>query len=307
MKHFVIMTLLAIGLCSCQQQKETGNEKMVAASSMTKSEKEEIYTLSGGDNTMIISASKGGRIISLMNKGKEILLSSEIHDVNYGATLWPSPQKNWGWPPYPVLDTEPYDAEYNGQQLILKSRPDTVSGFQFEKKFSVSSDSSIDIQYRIRNISGQEKQVAAWDVCRTDGGISFFPIGEEAAVPANTLEGIHVEDGILWYDFNAGAIPKPQKLFSTAKEGWLAHISGGLLFIKKFPDTNIASLPPDQGEVEIFAQENGLYIELENHGPYTTLEPGEALLYDQIWYLQPIDPALSRSEWVHIVRKRISE
>ena len=83
-------------------------------------------------------------------------------------------------------------------------------------------------------------------------------------------------------------------------------MSNGLLCIKKYPDITIVSLTTDQGEVEIFAQENGLYIELENHGPYTTLKPGDALIYDKSWYLQTIDTALNRSEWVVVVRKRIS-
>lgn len=88
--HFIII-LLNISLYSCRQQKEagleTGHLTDFVEAFLTKSEKEEMYTLSGGDNTMIISASKGGRIISFMNKGKEIMLSSEMHDVNYGATL----------------------------------------------------------------------------------------------------------------------------------------------------------------------------------------------------------------------------
>jgi hypothetical protein len=182
--------------------------------------------------------------------------------------------------------------------------PDSLSGFQFEKRFSTRPDSAISIRYIIRNVSEKEKQVAAWDVCRTKGGICFFPVGSPANIPENKLNRTKTENGILWYDFDAESILSPQKLFSMAKEGWLAHVSDDLLFIKKFPDIQISQLSPEQGEIEIFAQKGGLYIELENHGPYTTLKPGEELSYDQTWYLLPLKQK-EQTQWVNIVRKSI--
>ena len=275
-------------------------------SAMTKCDNEGLYTLSVGDNTLSVSAKTGGRIISYTCGGKELLLPSSVHDVNYGATLWPSPQSDWGWPPYAVLDTEPYQASFDGEILILKSKPDVASGYRFEKRFSVSPiDSAVNIDYTICNISKQKKQVAAWDVCRTTGGLSFFPVGEDTQLPASSLKGISVENGILWYNFNKDSLPEAQKLFATAREGWLAHVKDGLLFVKKFPDTKTTELAPEQGEVEIFAQQAGLYIELENHGSYTTLAPGESLTYHEKWYLKEIEPSLTPIELVGTVRSFI--
>lgn len=275
----------------------------VTVTAMTKCEDKDVYTLSVGDNTISISAQIGGRIVSYTCKGKELLLPSSVHDVNYGATLWPSPQSNWGWPPYAILDTDPYQASFDGEVLTLKSEPDPASGYLFEKRFSVSlADSAVNIEYSIRNISRQEKQVAAWDVCRTTGGLSFFPVGEDTKLPASSLKGISVEDGILWYNSNKELLPEAQKLFSTASEGWLAHFTNGLLFVKKFPDTKITELAPEQGEIEIFAQKEGLYIELENHGPYTILKPDENLTYREKWYLKEVVQPLTPVELARTVR-----
>ena len=266
-----------------------------------------LYVFSFGENTFSVSAQTGGRIISYTCRGKELLIPSSVHSENYGATLWPSPQSNWGWPPYPVLDIEPYEAVLTGDTLTLVSRPDLKSGYHFRKKFYITpEDASINIIYSITNISESAKQVAAWDVCRTSGGVSFFPVdAASASLPSSNLMGVTIEDGICWYSFHPELIPRSQKLFFAAKKGWLAHVYDGMLFIKTFPDIPVDALPPQQGEVEIYAHSNGLYIELENHGEYTLLQPGETLVYPQKWYLMKIKEANSRDELLRTVRKVI--
>lgn len=272
--------------------------------SVTNYNNEGVYTLSVCNNTLSVSSKQGGRILSSTYNGREILVPSSVHQENYGATLWPSPQSNWGWPPYPVLDLEAYEGSMNKEgSLVLVSQPDLESGFRFQKKFTpCTADTSFQIEYTISNISSNEKKVAAWDVCRTKGGVSFFPVGEEVDLPVSTLKGTLVSNGILWYRFNKDSITEPQKLFSTAQEGWLAHLTGDLLFVKNFPNTKVSELPPGQGEVEIFAQEGGLYIELENHGPYTNLKPGEYLTYMEKWYLRKVNPASNPSDLVGMVK-----
>jgi len=264
----------------------------------------DLYVFSDGDNTFTVSAKTGGRIISYTCQGKELLTPSSVHDQNYGATLWPSPQSEWGWPPSPVLDIEPYEANLVGDILLLASKPDTVSGYLFKKKFSITSeDGAINIVYSITNISDSPKQVAAWDVLRTTGNISFFPVDE--MLPSSNLNGVTIENGILWYDFHPDLVSKSQKLFSTAKQGWLAHVYNGMLFIKTFPDIPASSLPPKQGEVEIYAHDQGLYIELENHGAYTTLKPGETLEYPQKWYLMAINDMNNHETLLQMVHEKL--
>lgn len=249
----------------------------------------DLHTIEYSDIKVVISSEKGGRILSYTCNGKELLLPSSIHKENYGATLWPSPQKDWGWPPYPVLDIEPYETKILRDTLFLESQNDTLSGYSFRKKFYIStSDTSLVIDYYIYNCSKEIKKVAAWDVCRTKGGISFFPIGECGILDNSNLEGVSKCENILVYRCDSTLLNSPQKLFSSATNGWLAHVVGGLLFVERFPDISVEDLPPGQGEVEIFVQEDGLYIELENHGAYTTLKPGEHLSYHQKWFLRDI-------------------
>lgn len=265
-----------------------------------------LYVFRYDDNTFTVSAKTGGRIVSYTCQGKELLTPSSVHDQNYGATLWPSPQSEWGWPPYPVLDVEPYEATLVKDTLLLVSKPDTASGYLFKKKFYITpEDGAVNIVYSITNISDDTKQVAAWDVLRTAGNISFFPVDE--MLPSSNLKGVTIENGILWYAFDPDLVPKSQKLFATAKDGWLAHACNGMLFIKTFPDIPTSSLPPNQGEVEIYAHDQGLYIELENHGTYTTLKPGETLEYPQKWYLMAINDTDNHEALLQMVHERLDK
>ena len=266
-----------------------------------------IYVFGYGDNTFSVSADSGGRIVSYTCRGKELLTPSSVNSLNYGATLWSSPQSDWGWPPSPVLDLEPYEATLAGDTLLLTSRLDPKNGYLFRKKFYITpEDSSVNIVYSITNVSDRPKQVAAWDVSRTTPCLSFFPVDQSpASLPSSNLKGVTVENGILWYAFHPDSVLQSQKLFSTAKEGWLAHVYNGLLFIKTFPDISVSALPPQEGEVEIYANEGGLYIELENQGAFTMLQPGETLVYPEKWYLSAIKETTSHDTLLQMVCKKL--
>jgi len=296
MKSMVIFCLLVV-LAACSNQHSPVTVRFADG----------VFVFSYGDNTVGVSSITGGRILYYSCQGKELLTSSSVHSQNYGVTLWPSPQSGWGWPPYPVLDIEPYMATLTADTLLLVSQPDPKSGYLFRKKFYITAeDSAVNIIYSITNISDRPKQVAAWDVVRTTGYLSFFPVDQiPASLPSSNLKGVTIENGILWYTFHPDSVSKSQKLFSTAKEGWLAHVYNGMLFIKTFPDIPVFALPPQQGEVEIYAHEGGLYIELENHGRYTILQPGETLVYPEKWYLSVIQDTIIHDVLLQMVYKKI--
>jgi len=187
------------------------------------------------------------------------------------------------------LDSMDYLVEQKENVLKMTSKPDPKSGFQFVKTFTVASENSIQIEYLIRNISENPKSVGAWDVTRVPcGGITFFPDGGQGNVPESSLKPDLEKDGISWVSIDKKPIADHQKLFSTAKEGWLAYAINGLLFIKQFPDTKPENYSPQQGEVEIYINKDKSYIELENQGAYQSLKPGESLTYKETWFLAPI-------------------
>ena len=248
---------------------------------------EKIFELKAGNSIMKISAN-GGRIISYKIGDKEMLTQASEHE-NYGSTLWSAPQSDWGWPPFDVLDNQEYQVKQKKNYLKMTSKPDPKSGFQMIKTWKVIGDQKIQIEYQIKNISGKPKSVGAWDVTRVPcGGMAFFPDGGAGKVPESSLKADLRQNGIDWISIDKKPISDHQKLFSTAKEGWLAYALNGLLFIKQFPDTKPENYSPEQGEVEIYINKEKSYTELENHGVYQLLKPGESLNYKENWFLIPV-------------------
>ncbi len=251
-----------------------------------------LYTLSVPGIRLQVDANLSGRITSLQLNGQEVLGQPDTHPENYGSTFWPSPQRDWGWPPYPALDGDPYQAVINHAGLQLLSGEDSKSGLQFGKNISLrAKDTLIRITYTIKNISATDKQVAPWEVTRVpSGGLSFFPKGDARSLRSNLA--VQDSSGIIWFAYDFDRITDRQKLFMNGREGWLAHVCKGILLVKQFPDIASSRAAPQEEEVEIFAHENRQYIELENQGPYQTLYPGETLQYQVNWYVRTLPPGM---------------
>jgi hypothetical protein len=265
--------------------------------------------LTAGRATLTIEPESGGRITSLTLDDREILTQRTVHPDNYGSTFWDAPQSAWNWPPRVTLDSAPYQLDRNGETILLTSAPDPQCGLRFRKRFQPQPQySRFEIVYTITNIAASPSiDVAAWEVTRVPGGLSFFP-----SAPANDLPGSRLPvtidaEGICWYRFDAARLNAGRKLFSAAREGWLAHLGAdGLLFVKQFPEVRPGRPAPGQGEVEIWGQEGGIYVELENHGPLTTLAVGQSLDYRVNWYVWPA-PAVAESDLVAAVRERLRD
>ncbi|WP_374509512.1 DUF4380 domain-containing protein [Niveibacterium sp.] len=246
--------------------------------------------LVAGDLALGVDAARGGRIVSFSRNGEEILTPASVHPDNYGSTLWDSPQRTWDWPPRAVLDIEPYGVSHDGDTLVLESGVDPC-GLRFTKRIRVEPGvERIELEYRISNCGDAPVRVAPWEVTRTAGGLSFFPFDPSDGLPATDLQPVVRQDGICWYPFAPAVLEKGRKLFELGGEGWLAHVGRGqrLLFVKTFPVTPRDALAPGQGAVEIWGHDEALYVELENHGPYVLLAPGEQISYPVCWYLEPL-------------------
>ena len=253
---------------------------------------EKLFEIRAGKSILKVSAN-GGRIISFKLGENEFITNIKEHE-NFGSTLWTAPQSDWGWPPYTVLDSKEYETNIIGNKLKMVSKPDTLSGLQFEKTFTVARNHYIQIKYQIRNISKSPKGVGAWEVTRVPcGGVVFFPWGGSEKLPQSSLTDYIQKENINWISINKTPLQNHQKLFSTASEGWLAYVLNRTLFIKKFEDIKYAQYSPNQGEVEIYVDKDKSYAELENQGSYQLLQPSKTISYTVSWYLVPIPKSIN--------------
>ncbi len=282
---FIIAILVFIQL-NCTVKKSR-HEVVTKSADIHQNLSDSTYILQVHNISLGIDPKAGARVISFSLDGKEQLTSKSIHRNYYGSTLWLSPQSVWSKPQPPVLDVAMYNGVIKKDYLHLQSSVDTVSGLQFEKRFwGDLKDTAIHIRYTIHNISKEVKCLAPWEVTRVPvGGLSFFPKGSDTPLTKSNLPVLDT-GGIIWYTSDKSAISSSQKLFMNGSEGWLAHVKNGVIFIKQFPDITHIQAAPGEEEVEIYANKEKTYIELENQGAYKCIPPTEAMNWEVTWYLR---------------------
>lgn len=249
-----------------------------------------IYTINNAAQELTIDPSIGGRITELKLNGINFLTTKSIHPIFWGSTLWPSPQKFWGGPDLVELDRSVYTDTILGNTLKMVSKPDPNSGFIFTKEFSVNKKlGAFELKYSITNGSDTIRKVAAWEVTRVQtGGLTFFPTGQ--GLRWGNIAGLVKEsNGISWFNYEPEKIPsKHNKFFSDGKEGWIAQVNNGIIFIKYFKDEPKELAAPSEAEIEVYTNPDKTYVEVEVQGGYTTLKPGSSLTWTVFWYIKKL-------------------
>ena len=252
------------------------------------------YSLSAGDVTMTVDAGRGGKILSFRLGDEEILNQGRFPN-SFGSTFWTSPQSEWNWPPVAEYDTKPFEASVQDGCLVLNGQKSERFGYRIRKEFSTDPrDGAFVITYTILNESGQTRKVAPWEISRVaNGGLLFFEA--KSVEPANNMAGLPFtfEKKGAWYVMDEA---KENRKINADGTGWLAFANGKLLFIKKFQDLKAGEEAPAEAEIQIYANPGKTFVEVEEQGPYTTLEDGASVSWTVRWYLLPYDGALTPSK-----------
>lgn len=272
----LILSLIAVTAVACAA--------LSAAKPAVKDLGDGTWYLENGKVSMIISAQAGAKILSCKYDGKEVLNQSEIPNY-FGSTFWPSPQAVWNWPPIPEYDNRPYSVEKHGKSLVMTSSKSQKYPWRFRKEFTAKGKAMV-MTYTIINESAEPQQVAPWEVSRVQSdGLIFFDAPLEGITPAGLMP-FEERYGLSWFPIDA--VERQRKINADGK-GWLAYADNGLLFVKKFPDIDVSQPAPREAEIQVYVNQGKTYIEIENQGAYTTLNPGESLSYTVKWYLTPLD------------------
>lgn len=244
----------------------------------------DLYQLNAGNVCLIVDASLGARVVSLKMDGNEFLSGKEVHPENFGSTFWTSPQKDWGWPPSPVLDSKPYQTKKNSKGYLFTSGIEHGCSYQVMKQFIANEmDTSFTITYTIKNVSDTMRKVAAWEITRVPGsGITFFAGDTSQFLAESNLKTEHNYD-LNWFVYKPNHFAR--KLYINGK-GWLAFTNKNGLLVKSFPDNPVGSAAPVEEEVEVYVHPDITYIELENQSVYSELQPGQTFSWAVKWFLR---------------------
>lgn len=237
-------------------------------------------TLTSGNLTLQVDPSCGGRVVQLSYAGTPLLVGPDVNPTNFGATYWTSPQADWGWPPVRAVDEEPYEVRAVGPTTIHLRSGRVELGqrrFHIDKEFSVFREGCIDVAYGIENVGTTPFSMASWEISRVGpGGLTFFPTGELELSPISPHGEMSLEKhgAMSVYDHERFALGRSLKLHADGRDGFLAHLAREHLLLKLFRDSPASAQAPGEGEIELFANEDGRYVEVEVQGPYVELAPG---------------------------------
>lgn len=239
-----------------------------------------------------IDATDGGRIVEFSRDGRSVVLPRDESPSAHGSSFWPSPQRDWGWPPPAAFDGKAWAARVEGAALLLESMVDPQLGLAARKR--VEADvrrEGLRLDYTLINRATTPRRVAPWQNTRVRPcGLTFYP-SSGPNYPFSSLP-LTPEAGIVWYRHDPKAHPESVKSFADGEEGWVAHVDGDLLFVKVFPDIPRERQAPEEGEVVIYVHGSGTFVEVEQQGAYEELSPGGSSSWTVHWFVRRLPPTL---------------
>ena len=252
------------------------------------------FVLTLDDVRLEVDAAHGGRVTALRLGERNLLSGAEVDHINYGSTLWTSPQSAWGWPPVEELDSAPYAGALEGEAVVLRGPASPLLGVALEKRIEVDrARQAFALTYRVVSHAPGLVRVAPWEVTRVlPNGLTFFATGA-GTYPPSDLPARDV-GGVTWVHHDAAVIAGHQKLYADAGEGWIAHADGDALFVKTFALVPRAAQAPGEAQVEIYASSLHRYVEVEQQGACEALAPGGAREWRVEWRVRRLPEALPR-------------
>jgi hypothetical protein len=289
----------------------------LSAQNLTPRQDGSVFSLEVGNLVFQVDSAYGAKVSSLTIDGSEFLVTSDMVSTDYlwGATLWPSPQKEWNWenPNKLVWDHEEYTVAIDGDTMRFTGKNvsvDNGDSFYFIKSFwANAADTTLSMQYEMVNTSAKKIKKALWELTRVPvGGLTFWPTGP-GGTWGELASATEVANGLTWYE-RESEDGTNLKFFADGKEGWYAHLDDQhRLYIKTFEDVDRSGFADGEGEIELWVADE--YIELENQSVCEPIDIDSRLEYKVQWYLRElpdhIEATVGNMELVDYVKSVIGD
>jgi hypothetical protein len=238
-----------------------------------------------------------------------------------GHITWLGPQSGWWtaqnlnagrrdscapWPPDPWLIYGEFKVEEaSAERAVLRGPESPISGVQLVKTVRLGADGAVTVTAEARNIREDSVCWDVWSNTRMEGAC-------QAYVPVHPARSLRLEHGSghplehrmtppavrgRWFSFDSGR-PLPEGVLGTSAKAFLNPDPGLIagftptdVFMKHFTPTPPGDVHPEQSAVEIYqalsAEPGEGLLELEAHGPFQRISPGEALAFEESWHVLP--------------------
>ncbi len=254
---------------------------------------------------LIITTDIGPRIIkyALIGKNNEFCeIDSEVGSMDkrnftmYGGhRLWHSPQIE---PRNSQPDNEKLDYSINKNSVTVFQKVEEKTGLQKDiEVFLLNNSSKVKVIHRIYNKNLWDIEFAVWSLSMMEkGGFEIIPINKDdtACLPNRTITywpWTKQNDSRIFYgensifikqDVNRGIeFEDTLKIGTNNKEGWVAYLNRGHVFVKTFNYEENEIYPDNGSSYETFT--NNFMLELETLSPLKKIKPNSYIEHIEEW------------------------
>jgi hypothetical protein len=263
-------------------------------------------------------------------------------DIGYlGHQLWVGPQGDWWrdqevnrerlaqaavWPPDPWLAYAPATVlEHASDRLRLQGVDSPVSGVRLDSSYAILPQRPDTLALDVRMHNVRERPVAhdIWFNTRVHADTRVFvPVTDAAQARIRSdidadYDGLvgATGDGIFSLELpapDAGKSGRRGKVFIQPSAGWMAGFSRGQAFLVRFELQPRERIHPEHGQIELYQQWRpdapaDSLLEMEVHGPYVRLAPGEATSAREWWTVRRYAGPETRDAQLAFLRAMLDE
>ena len=251
-------------------------------------------------------------------------VDAEAGDIGYlGHQVWLGPQSHWWahqdanparrdanapWPPDPWLSYAATEVVAQAADRIeLRGPPSPISGVRLDHRYALPAGKpgTLETTATMRNIRTTPMRWDLWFNSRVPADTRVFvPVASEGDVRLrhdadagfDGLSGV-TQGGFFSLDLAAPAAGKQGrrgKVFIQPSAGWMAGFRAGQAFVIQFQLQPRERIHPEHGQVELYLQwtpgdDAGSLLEMEVHGPYTTLAANAEAQAKETWIVRRYD------------------
>ena len=267
----------------------------------------ELYTLSNGKIEIEIPALIGPRITALRYKnGDNIFYQApnpheKFHAKEWipfgGHRLWHAPEQN---PRSYYPDSLPIQFEISDNDFTMIQKIEETTMVRKEIRITLDADQDrVSVSHKMTNCGLWPIKFSGWAITMmAPGGTAVIPLPERIPFPQELVPNLSIniwpytdlEDDRIAFHTKFISIQQdatanlPLKIGCSCPDGWVGYFINDTIFIKQISHISSKQYPDRGSNVEVFT--NSELLEVETLGPLIEVQPQEALIHEEEWFLR---------------------